>query len=376
MRLPLGSIYFRDLGEDVKKTIALSMGTLALLASGFVPAQAAEANAPEPVTQVAAVPDIASKMDAEAARNWLGKRVGNLIELDSKSSAQKYERGYVVNYVDGNTAYQSAMSTQVFDFWTGANNPAITFEAQVARYGYPTGTETANHYWRHMSQGVLTRFYRESGDDMYGTTLAYTPSAGKVMDRSWWQYADDAINWNESVVLGDSAVIPSWNTGYVAQGLQAAGYSANEYTAAGAGISATGRDGISIKNMVVDNGVALGIGTPWIVDIQASAADADVDSATLESDLRETIATLQKVYPNARIMVSDVPSTAEDAKLNDLSQRLEAIAGDSGARFVSTRGWISMYGLEGQVGPDGVLSASAQEKLVSPLKWALRNAVK
>lgn len=360
----------------MKKTIALSMGTLALLASGFVPAHAAEADTPAPAAQVAVAEDTATKMDAEAARHWLGKRVGSAIELDSKARAQKYERGYVVNYTDGNTSYQSAMSPQVYDFWTGANSPAISFEAQVARYGYPTGTETANHYWRHMSQGPLTRFYRESGDDMYGTTLAYTPSAGKVMDRSWWQYADDAIDWDESVVLGDSAVIPSWNTGYVAQGLQAAGYSANEYTAAGAGISATGADGLSIKNMVVDNAVALGIGTPWIVDIQASAADADVDPATLESDLRETIATLQKVYPNARIVVSDVPSTSDDAKLNDLSQRLEAVAGNSGARFVSTRGWVSTYGLQTQVNPDGTLSASAQDQLVTPLKWALRNAVK
>ena len=75
-------------------------------------------------------------------------------------------------------------------------------------------------------------------------------------------------------------------------------------------------------------------------------------------------------------MVSDVPSTSDDAKLNDLSQRLEAVAGNSGARFVSTRGWVSTYGLQTQVNPDGILSASAQDQLVTPLKWALRNAVK
>lgn len=364
----------------MKKTLTLSLSAAALFTSGMMPAHAAEAveAAPAAVQEVLSNETLA-KMDAEASRNWYGKRVGAPIVLDAKATAQKYERGYVVNYAvtyEG-TVYesQSALSNEVYAFWTGANGGA-TYEQQVARYGYPKNTETATHYWRHMSKGALTRFYRESDDDMYGTVLAYHPAAGKVMDRSWWQYADDAIDWNESVVLGDSNVIPGWNSGYVAKSLEAVGYSANQYTSAGAGISAQGAGGMSIKNMVVDNGVALGIGTPWVVNIQASAADADVDAATLEADLRSTIAELKKVYPHARIVVNDVPSANDNHRLNDLSQRLEAVSADAGARFVATRGWVSQYGLEAEIDPaTGYISEAGQAKIATAMKWALHFAI-
>ncbi|MBM7052040.1 SGNH/GDSL hydrolase family protein [Rothia sp. ZJ1223] len=361
----------------MKKTFTLSLSAVALMASGIVPAQAAEAQ--EAPAQVAISEEARLKMNAEAARHWYGQPVGEVIVLDSKATAQQYQRGYVVNYAvqaDGTTyEYQTALSNEVYAFWTGANGGA-TFEQQVVRYGYPMNTEIAQHNWRYMSKGALTRFYREGADDRYGTILAYHPGAGKVMDRSWWQYADDAIDWNESVVLGDSNLIPSRNSGYVAKGLQAAGYSANEYTAAGAGISAVGAGGQSIKNMVVDNGVALGIGTPWVVNIQASAADADVDPAVLEVDLRATIAELKKVYPHARVLVNDVPSASDDQRLNALSERLEAVSVDAGARFVATRGWVTQHGIEAEVDPvTGYISEAGQTKIATSMKWALHFAI-
>lgn len=348
----------------MKKTLTLSLSAAALFTSGMLPAQAAEAavdNVPV-VVQDAVTAETRAKMDAEAKRHWYGNPVGDLIVLDAKATAQKYQRGYVVNYVYDGGSLQTALNNEVYEFWTGAKD-GVSFQKQVERYGYPHNTETVQHNWRHMSKGTLTRFYREDGNDEYGTVLAYHPAAGKVMDRSWWQFADQAIGWNESVVLGDSDIIPDFNTGYVAQGLAAAGYKANEYTAAGAGISAVGAGGMSIKNMVVDNGVALGIGTPWVVSIQASAADSDVAPETLDADLRATVAELKKIYPNARVVVNGVVSANDDHKLNELNQRIEETAKSAGAGFVATSGWTSQYG-------------SDQAKITTAMKWAIRQAIR
>ncbi|MGV3016879.1 GDSL-type esterase/lipase family protein [Rothia sp. 88186D007BW] len=158
--------------------------------------------------------------------------------------------------------------------------------------------------------------------------------------------ADSQANLGGTVagVLQDND--PSW----ISQGLRSVGYTPVHYSYGAVGAVASKWFFPSFHQGVVGNAFALPVGSPGLIYLGGSGNDlwVGLNYHQVSQYYLEIIATLRRLYPGARILLSEVLGRRINEQRNraELSAALASAGASVGVSVVPCRYWVSDYGLE------------------------------
>lgn len=292
-----------------------------------------------------------------------------IYRLSTYYFAQHFERGWVVYELA--TGVATPMSNEVYSFW--AQPLGRSFEANLDRVGFPLGstTDSAQNV-AHQGRGLTTIFQKVDGSVSY---LQYVPSLGRVMDFGA-DFQGGALSWDSGIMVGDSALSPHLETAQVAKGIEAAGYTTHIVGSEHAAI-APNLAGLDLASQLKNNLIALPAGTPWVISVSATQADA-LNPARQETlkNARYIVQELRKVYPHSRIVFEGVMTAENETEINRFNAQLKEAVTAEGGRFVDTSGWITRYKLQNDLMIDNrSLTETGQQQIAHPMKWAIRYAI-
>lgn len=317
-----------------------------------------------------ALAESAVKMDmgkADVTANIAGPSSTQAFRLSTYLFSQHFEKGWLVYSMD--TGEVTPMSDEVYEFW--AHPESITFEANLNRLGIPCGyrLDSAPNLW-HQGTGITTIFRQNDGSDRF---LQYVPSTQSVMDFTA-DYAGESLSWSDSLIVGRT---PAEGSSLVARGLDEAGFTPHTVGYEDALLSPTAGN-LNLAYQLENHLIALPAGTPWVINVNASALDAqDVQGRQETLENARTVAKqLQEVYPYSRIVFHGVLTSGKETQINEFNDQLKRAVTEEGARFVDTSGWISEYSLKPYLLADGhSLNEEGQQKIACEMKWAIRYAI-